>query len=136
MRIYGVVVAILDETNVLLEIEKSEYIPDGRTITVFSEVKEPGFERFGLDKILIPKGDLKVLAAQGKGIYVAQRFQSERVEKRHKPSNLMLNPLGQFFGEEVEVVRKGGWSASFDESQSMNLSYPKAIQVGDPVGEK
>jgi hypothetical protein len=136
MKIYGAVVAILDETKVLLEIHKSEYIPDGRIITAFSEIKDPAFERFGLDKIFIPKGDLEILVAQGEGIYVAQRFQSERLEKRRKPSNLMLNPLGQFFGEEVEVITKGSWSAAFDESQSMKLAYPKEIQLGDAVGEK
>jgi hypothetical protein len=136
MKIYGAVLAILDETKVLLKMEKSEYVPDGRIVTVFSEIKDPTFERFGLEKVLIPKGELEVLVAQGEGVYVAQRFQSERVEKRRKPSNLMLNPLGQFFGEEVEVITKGSWSATFDQSQSMKLAYPKEIQVGDSVGEK
>ena len=135
MEILGKVVAILDESKLVLEIENQ--ISIDQTLTVFSEVKQPKLEELGLQSIWIPKGEIRVLVHQYGLFYLAQRFQSERIEKRRKPLNSMLNPLGQFLGEEeIQVVTKGGWSASFDKSQSLNVEYTKDIQIGDSVGIK
>jgi len=135
LEILGKVVAILDESKLVLEIENQ--ISIDQTLTVFSEVKQPKLEELGLQSIWIPKGEIRVLVHQYGLFYLAQRFQSERIEKRRKPLNSMLNPLGQFLGEEeIQVVTKGGWSASFDKSQSLNVEYTKDIQIGDSVGIK
>lgn len=137
MEIIGKVAAILDGTKLLLKLHKRP--STGAVLTIFSEVSSPKLQELGLEleRIYFPKGDVSVLMDQDGEYFLAQRFQSERIEKRRKPSNFMASPLSQLLGEEeIEVVTKGAWSASFDSSQSLNVEYPKEIQIGDAVGTK
>jgi hypothetical protein len=124
MRIFGEVVAILDETRLLVRLES--YAAPGAELTVFAAVEKDELRKLGLDKLLIPKGRIKIDVQQNDLIYIASRFKALIESGRGSA----LNPL------EYVLTAQSSWSASFDATQSLGIEFNREIGIGDPVGER
>ena len=124
MKILGTVVAILDDTRLLVSLES--YEAPGKELTVFAPVEKDELKDLGLERLLIPKGRIRIDVQQNDQIYIASRFKA--LIESGKSS--VLNPL------EFVLSSQSNWSASFDVSQSLGIEFHREIKVGDPVGER
>lgn len=124
MNIIGTVAAILDDTRLLVRLEG--YSAPGRELTVFAPVENAELKDLGLERLLIPKGRIRVDVEQNDQFYIASRFKA--LIESGKGS--VLNPL------EFVLSSQSNWSASFDASQSLGIEFNREIRVGDPVGER
>jgi hypothetical protein len=124
MNVFGTVVAIVDEIRLLVRLDA--YSAPGRELTVFAAVEKEELSTLGLEKLLIPKGQIKIDVQQNDQVYLATRFKA-RVESGKGSA---LNPL------EFVLTSQSSWSASFDASQSLGIEFNREIRVGDPVGER
>lgn len=124
MNIFGDVVAILDETRLLVRLES--YVAPAEELTVFAAVEGNKVKELGLERLLIPKGRIKIDVQQNDEFYIASRFKA--LVGSGKSS--ALNPL------EFVLSSQSSWSASFDASQSLGVEFNREIRVGDPVGRR
>jgi hypothetical protein len=124
MNILGAVVAILDDTRLLVRLDA--YSTPGKELTVFAPVEKNELKDLGLERLLIPKGRIRIDVQQNDQIYIASRFRS--LVESGKGS--ALAPL------EFVLSSQSSWSASFDTSQSLGVEFNREIGVGDPVGDR
>jgi len=124
MNILGNVVAILDETRLLVRLET--YAAPGEELVAFAAVEKDELRELGLERLLIPKGRIRIDLQQNDQIYIASRFKA--LVESGKGS--ALNPL------EFVLSSQSNWSANFDASQSLGVEFNREIRIGDPVGKR
>lgn len=124
MNVLGEVVAILDETRLLVRLERN--IGPDAELTVFAAVGQPELKHLGLERLLVPKGRIKIDVQQNDQIYLASRFRA-RVESSKGSA---LTPL------DFVLSSQSNWSANFDSTQSLDIEFNREIKIGDPVGER
>lgn len=124
MEVFGNVVAILDETKLLIRLDT--YVAPGNELTVFAVIERPELKELGLEELLIPKGRITVTLQQNENLYLASRFQDASEAAKGVPMSIF----------EVALAGKSSWSAAFDRSQSLGIEYAREIKVGDRVGRK
>ena len=122
MRIFGKVVAILDETRLLVQLDT--FLAPGSELTVFAAVEREELKKIGLEKLLIPKGRIQVSVQQNEDLYLASRFTEVRNDKV-----AVLKPLEY-------LMTPARWSADFDTSRSLGVEFDNEITIDDPVGER
>jgi|SRR6185437_7591715 len=124
VEVFGNVVAILDETKLLIRLDT--YFAPGAELTVFAAIERPELKDLGLEELLIPKGRITVSLQQNESLYLASRFQ----EVSDAAKGVTMSVF------EFALAGKSNWSAAFDKSQSLGIEYPREIRVGDRVGRK
>lgn len=139
METIGKVEAILNNSHIL--ISSSEGLSQNSVVTIVSEIKDDSFgEKLGLDRILFPKGEVKILFHQGGEKYLASVFREEqektRIVKSPSPFAKQLMGVSSFLqGESKEITETvfGPPSAYLNVENSLNISFEKKVSVGDLV---
>lgn len=129
MQIIGEVVAILNSTYVLVRSEE-RFLHPGEKYQILAIVARDKLGGLDLERIYLPKGEIRIVAEQPEQIYLAERFRAgERIETR--PHNLG-SQFQDLFTKEVRIP--GEWSAAIDEESTLKIEIDKNIRVGDAVG--
>lgn len=140
MRVIGRVKAILSETMLL--VSSQEEPRPNQILNVFASVREDRLQEIsGLEKVLIPKGEIKIVCEQGEGLFLAETFREvgERRKTIRSPGPLEKSWMGfaaALQGETKEVIEtvEGPPSAELDSAESLKLEFSKTVNVGDLVG--
>ncbi|MDI6449496.1 hypothetical protein [Anaerobaca lacustris] len=140
MKELGKVIAILNEQLLLITCE--EQLEQKQIVTVFGVVSDRKLsETTCLERVLYPKGELRVICIQEDKTYLAECFREVTKRKRRitTPSpfqRAMFGLVGQLEPEtkEVEDEVSGPWSAALDPEQVLGLTLDKTVHVGDTVG--
>jgi len=137
MKKIGEVKLILD-SHLAIVMSKEELLENERII-VFARITHEKLHALGLDDgIVYPKGQLRVICAQGKDIFLVERFREMQEKIRREP-----NPFAKHFllkyslNDTREVVQEipGPWSAELDDQQMLDLEIPRAVVAGDAIGK-
>jgi hypothetical protein len=132
MTTLGTIAEILSSTVVLIRSDADFDVDD--ILIVFAEVPVQQFaEKYGLESLQYPKGEVSVLAKQDKGLYLAETFrptvESHVVEKT--PGLLS----GLF---PTEVIRKTapGEPSAILAGVTTPVAVSKKVEVGDKVSRR
>ncbi|MCX6645803.1 MAG: hypothetical protein NTY09_05530 [bacterium] len=140
MVTFGKVQAILDDKYLLISSEQP--LNKGELVTVFSQVTDPRLlEKAGIQNIVIPKGELRVVCPQELQVYLVERFREikrevTRVTVPSRYQHALLGFAAQIAGETKEVVQEipGPWSAEIDQDNLLGINIEMLVQEGDPIG--
>jgi hypothetical protein len=129
MTALGTVVEILSPTLVLIQSD-TEFEGD-KVLIVFADVPvQQLIEKYGLQSIQYPKGEVRILAKQGQGFYIAETFrpavESQIVERT--PSL-----LGGLFPTEVIKKAIPGEPSATLAGVTTPIAMTNKVEVGDKV---
>jgi hypothetical protein len=141
MEIVGSIKAILN--NQLVLIQSDHFLKHGEIVQVFQEIKNNEInEKFNLDRLFYPKGNIRIICEQTNNFYLAERFREiqERIKTITEPSPLEKSLSGiasVFQGEKKEIVEKipGEWSAIFNQNTMIKVEISNSIDINDLVGK-
>ena len=131
----GEIVEIVGRSMVL--IQSDAVLSPDQIVSVFRETLVEGLkEKYGFERLSIPKGELRILAKQAGNYYLAEAFRGnverERVvEKRATGTSLLAGLLGQ-----QEIVKEnipGPPSATLG-APTMQIHFTNRVEVGDKIG--
>ncbi|MFG1486112.1 hypothetical protein [Halobacteriovorax sp. RZ-2] len=140
----GTVIAILNEKNLLIKVNRNANHLEGRTFKVVEKVKLPEDRKVeNIDSILFPKGRITLMLYQGESIYLANVVtETKTVTKKiikeggRKALSSLLNPFDTY-GETEEITQKVPLksSAQLSKSQSLEIRLENEIKIGDYIIE-
>ena len=127
----GTIVEIVGSSMVLVKAERHFTVDE--VLKVFAEVQATELQKkHGLRVLHVPKGELRVLANQGDGFFLAEAFrptiESSRVVER--PSSLLAGILSH---EVIKETVPGPPSAQLSKP-TLEFEMTKRVEVGDKVG--
>jgi hypothetical protein len=127
MDAVGEIASIVSSDYVIVKSEE-ELSPQSR-LTVFQILEDERLKPLGLESLVIPKGEVVIVAKQSPVLYLATTITLETVTRAiNVPS--VLSKLGLQTVRQ-EVPRE--FHAHVDEAQSLKLPVERAIRVGDKV---
>lgn len=132
MTALGTVVEILSSTLVLIRSDAEFDVDD--ILVVFAEVPVQQLaEKYGLESVHYPKGEVSVVAKQHKGFYIAETFrptvESQVVEKTP-------GLLSGLFPTEVIRKKVPGEPSATLAGITTPLAVGKKVEVGDKIGRQ
>jgi hypothetical protein len=129
MHILGTVLEIIGSSLVL--VKTTENLNEGELLKIVAEVSPPEIERHGLKALHVPKGTVRVLAAQGGKMYLAEVFRDKVESSRivERPSGILGNILSS---EIVKHTVEGEPSARLSPS-TVSVRIPREVVAGDRV---
>jgi hypothetical protein len=133
MEALGTIVEIVGSSMVLVKAERHFNVDE--VLKVFAEVEATELQtKHGLRVLHVPKGELRVLAKQAEGFFLAEAFrptvESSRVVER--PNSLLAGILSH---EVVKETVPGPPSAQLSKP-TVEFEMTKRVQVGDKVGRE
>ena len=137
MKELGKIEKILNEDMVIF----SSSIPLERdeVLVVYGILEEPLlYETIKTNKLIYPKGEIKVVCNQRKEHYLGERFRPiiEKKSTVKEPSNFQKSTMQELFLPKTKEIYEnifGEWSAEFDAERNINVSINKKITIGDIV---
>lgn len=134
MEILGTVAEILGSSMILVSPEKE--LQKDQVLHVFAEVVSGELSaKHGLNTLHIPKGEVRIVAKQTNGYYLAEAFRTYISSGRvvEKPPSLLSGILGG-----PEIIREtveGPLSAALS-SPTVPVKFSRRVEVGDRVGRE
>jgi hypothetical protein len=144
MEVIGKVLAILNENSILISSDVE--LKEGQEVKVAAvfDIKEKTPE-IDLDRIIIPKGEVRVVMKQKDGIYVAQPFTVYKTLVPFSSIQKLLGPsLGSYYLDpsmsklllnflQLSEREEIGKSAKIDPSSSLGLNLSSEVVPGDAI---
>lgn len=133
MEILGTVVEILGSSMILVNSERE--LHNEEVLRVFAEIANEELSRkHGLSTLHVPKGDIRIVARQANGYYLAEIFRTYISSGRtiEKPASLLSGILGT---EYVRETIRGPLSASLS-NPTIPVDINLQVGVGDRVGRE
>jgi hypothetical protein len=132
MTALGTIVEILSPTLVLIQSDAEFAVDD--VLVVFAEVPVQQLtDKYGLEAIHYPKGEVSIVAKQNKGFYIAETFrptiESQVVERT--PSL-----LSSLFPTEVIRKRIPGEPSAVLAGVTSPIAVSQKVEVGDKVARR
>lgn len=134
MEILGTVAEILGSSMILVIPEKE--LNRDQVLHVFAEVVSGELSsKHGLSTLHIPKGEVRIIAKQTNGFYLAEVFRTYISSGRivEKPPSLLSGILGG-----PEIIREtveGPLSATLS-NPTVPVKFSRRVEVGDRVGKE
>lgn len=127
MKKEGEIIVILNTTLALAKYYGN--LEKGDKVEAYKIIKNKIIkEKTGKEEIIVPKGELEVVATQGDDIYLLKV--GEIKETRVVNAFESLNSL---FTTEKVVDRISPSSASLSSKNSLNINLNTQVEVGDPI---
>jgi hypothetical protein len=134
MQALGTVIEILDSSMILVRSDKRPFTSD-EILQVFAEVTDPNLlSKHGLTQIQVPKGEVRIIAAQELGYYLAETFRT--YVSRERVIDKTPSLLSGILGPSPEVVRErvpGPQSAALGQP-TVAVDITRQVKVGDRIG--